>query len=212
MFVQGLCQGLRRGTRLWGAWSRSPKGTEFGEGLLDNVLGTSTHPLCPCLSKGDMGMEAVCPTGVPSLPHVPHKAEQECWYCFSPCAGKVSSSLCSEQAVAAIPPSPVPAAPFLPSCGALIDAMAPSTRSTNKHLYPLLSVPTPPAHRAAGKRASFWCQTAPAQLMPADFGAVWCQRLLQLIFLLPGSPPHKGTSWGGSIDLRSAQQSIWSSD
>lgn len=55
----------------------------------------------------------------------------------------MSSSSCSEKVVTAIPPSPVPVVPFLPSCGALIDAMAPSTRSTNKHLYPLLSVPTP---------------------------------------------------------------------
>lgn len=165
--------------------------------------------LCaPASPKGTWGWRLCAPRVSPAS----HMSPIKCWYCFSPCAGKVSSSLCSEQVVAVIPPSPVPAAPFLPSCGALIDAMAPSTRSTNKHLYPLLPVPTPPAHRAAGKRASFWCQTAPAQLMPADFGAVWCQRLLQLIFLLPGSPPHKDTSWGGSIDLRSAQQSIWSSD
>lgn len=151
----------------------------------------------------------MCPRGAPILPHVPHKAEQGCWCCSSLCA--LSSSLCSQKVAAAIPPSPVPVAPFLPSCGALIDAR-PSTRPTNKHLYPLLFVPTPPAHRAAGKRVSFWCQTSPAQLMPADFGAAWCQRLLQLIFFLPGFPPHWTTSWGGSIDLRSAQQSIWSSE
>lgn len=120
------------------------------------MLSASTRPLCPSLSKGDVGMDAVCPRGVPILPHVPHKAEQGCWCCSYLCAGKVSSFLCSEKVVTA--PSPVPVAPFLPSCGALIDAMAPSTRPTNKHLYPLLFVPTPPAHRAAGKRASFWCQ------------------------------------------------------
>lgn len=58
----------------WGAWRRSPKGTEFGEGLLSDVL--STLALCPSLSKGDVGMDAVCPRAVPILPHVPHKAEQ----------------------------------------------------------------------------------------------------------------------------------------
>lgn len=109
-------------------------------------------------------------------------------------------------------PSPVPVAPFLPSCGALIDAMAPSTRLTNKHLY-LCCLCQP--HQLTGLQARglpSGAKTSPTQLMPADFGAAWCQCLLQLIFLLPGFPPHWTTSWGGSIDLRSAQQSIWSSE
>lgn len=58
MLVQGLCQELREGTRPWGAWSKFPKGTEFEEGLLDNVFSSSKHPLCPFLSKGDVGMDA----------------------------------------------------------------------------------------------------------------------------------------------------------
>lgn len=134
-------------------------------------------------------MASVCPRGVPILPHVPHRVEQRCWDCPRPRAGQVSSPLCSEHAAAAITPSPVPMAPSLPSCGALIDAAAPSPGPADKHLYPLPAVSTPPARRAAGKRAASRCQATPAQLTPADFGAVRCQSLLQLIFPLPGSLP-----------------------
>lgn len=134
-------------------------------------------------------MADMCPRGVPIFPHVPHRAEQRCWDCFHPHAGQVSSPLCSEHVATAIPPSPVPMALSLLSCGALIDAAAPCPRPAVKHLYPLLAAPTLPAHRAAGKRAASRCQATPAQLTPADFGAIQCQSLLQLIFPLPGTLP-----------------------
>lgn len=147
-----------------------------------------------CISPSPKGMQGCLEPSydgwcVPVLPHVPHRVEQRCWDCSLPQVRQVSSLLCSEHMATAIPPSPVPMARSLPSCRALIDATAPSPRPANKHLYPPLAAPTLPAHRAAGKRAASWCQTTPAQLTPVDFGVVWCQSLLQLIFPLPGSLP-----------------------
>lgn len=164
--------------------------------MLDDVLSASTHPSCPSLSKGDAGLPGaslrwpVCAPGVsPSSLMSPIEQSRGAETALLPHAGQVSSPLRSEHVAAAIPPSPVPTAPFLPSCRALIDAVALSPGPTNTHLYPLPAAPTLSAHRAAGKRAASRCQAAPAQLTPADFGAVRCQSLLQLIFPLPGSLP-----------------------
>lgn len=129
------------------------------------------HP-APILCATPSLKDAVCPRGVPTLPHVPHKAEQGCWCCSCLCAEKVCSSLCSEKVIAAIPPSPVPVAPFLPSCGALIDATAPSTRSTHKHLYPCcLCQP----HQLTGLQA----RGLPSGAKPLLLSS--CQQILELL-------------------------------
>jgi len=158
------------------------------------MLSTSTRPLCLSLSEGDTGLVGaslrwpVCAPGAsPSSLMSPIEQSRGAGTSLAPRAGQVSSPLCSEHVATANPPSPVPMATSLSSCGVSIDATAPSPGPANKHLYPLPAAPTPPALRAAGKRAASQCQAAPAQLPLADFGEIRCQSLLQLIFLLPGS-------------------------
>lgn len=155
--------------------------------MLDDVLSASTHPPHP---EGDVGLPGA------SLPWMMHVLVASTSSLMSPMEQNRGlllycmlsrCPLCSEHVTAAIPPSPVPMAPSLLSCKALIDAAAPSPGSTDKHLYPPPAVPTPQARRAAGKRLHPGANTAPTQLMLVDFGAVWCQSLLQLIFPFPGS-------------------------
>lgn len=191
-----------------GCWDWVPKGEGGWRRIWGDALRASTWSLRP-RSKGMWGSwwQPTCATGLsPSFLRPPPSGAAGMLGPPSPCAGQGSSQSTQPWLLGGTStPSPLSCSPQ--------PCLMPQPLPAAPQQTPVSSAGCAHPASSRGSRAASRCQAAPAQLALADFGAVRCQSLLQLIFPLPRLPPLLAGPHPGEDPSISAvsKRSSWSS-